>query len=196
MDKKKGEYTQLQTTDEADVDFKATLQKSKDAKGTYAILPQEELDFETEYAAMEARGRTINSQPTQEWPAMQQFKTQNEKSIRKSIVRTDQAEREQRIKDGLATPTRPPKPPKPPRTPKQQLIYNRFGEIITKSQAKQKENAYETILQEAEPLIFQREIKRAKKIVDEKVGNYSKQIAELDKERAVLERRKAELNQL
>ncbi len=31
--------------------------------------------------------------PTQTWPAMQQFKTQNEKNIRKSITRTDKAER-------------------------------------------------------------------------------------------------------
>jgi hypothetical protein len=108
-------------------------------QGTYAILPQEELDFEAEMEAMTRNARKKkhlqqhlqNQQiqqesslldtpvPTQAWPAMQQFKTQNEKNIRKSIARTDQAEREERMKQGLLTP--PPKPPKQPRTPKQQM---------------------------------------------------------------------------
>ena len=65
---------------------------------------------------------------------MQEFKERNEKNIRKSIARTDKAEREERIKQGLLTP--PPKTPKPPRTPKQQLILNNFGKLISKSQDK------------------------------------------------------------
>ncbi len=50
---------------------------------------------------------------------MQQFKTHNETNIRKSIARTDKAEREERIKQGLLTP--PPKKQRPPRTPKQEI---------------------------------------------------------------------------
>jgi hypothetical protein len=50
--KKKGQYTQLPTSDP---DFKTTLESSKregQKQGTYAILPQEEMDFETEMEAM------------------------------------------------------------------------------------------------------------------------------------------------
>jgi hypothetical protein len=115
---KKGDYSKVPTTDD-------TLERQ--THGTYAILPQDQpdLDFEAEMEAMTRntrRGRIrdettnlmdqIENTPNQPWPAMQQFKTQNEKNIRKSIARTDQAEREQRIKDGLATPTRPPRTPK------------------------------------------------------------------------------------
>ena len=136
---KKGQYSRVPTTDDAD--FKTTLQKSKtegQTKGTYAILPQDDpgIDFEAEMEAMNRRARTRTSRvettnlmdqiantPNPPWPAMQQFGQQNEKNIRKSITRTNQAEREQRIKDGLETPPRSSKPPKP-RTPKQQLIIN------------------------------------------------------------------------
>jgi hypothetical protein len=180
---KKGQYTQLPTTDDTDVDFKTTLEKSKNegqTKGTYAILPQDDpgLDFEAEIEAMNRRAiiRTRRPQgettslmdqivgtPNPPWPAMQQFGQQNEKNIRKSITRTNQAEREQRIKDGLETLPRPPKQPKPPRTPKQQLIINNFGDIVSKSQEKQKSKKYMSVLKEAEPLIYKRELSRAKK---------------------------------
>ena len=70
------------------------------------MLPQEEpdLDFEAEMEAMSRntrsrriRDETVNlmeqientQNPQQGWPAMQQFKAQNEKNIRKSIARTD-----------------------------------------------------------------------------------------------------------
>ena len=62
--------------------------------------------------------------------AMQLFKTENESSIRKSITRTGQAEREQRIKDRLATPTRPP------RTPKQELALSNFPQLVHGSSIK------------------------------------------------------------
>jgi len=78
---------------------------------------------------------------------MQQLKTQNEINIRKSIARTDKAEREQRIKDGLATPTRPP------RTPKQKETESKFRQLIQKSSSKKKEKEYNETITEAEPLI-------------------------------------------
>ena len=171
------------------------------SKGTYAILPQEDLDFEVEMEAMtrNARKRQSKTQislldtpvPKQEWPAMQQFKTQNEKNIRKSIARTDQAEREERMKQGLLTPQS--KPPKQPRTPKQQMIINKLGDIVAKSQEKQKESKYMSVLQDAEPLIFKREMKKATKIVGEKVSGYQSKISDLDKELAKLEKQKAKL---
>ncbi len=75
--------------------------------------------------------------PPNDWPIMQEFKESNERNIRKSIARTDKAEREERIKQGLWTP--PPKEPKTPtwnrpRTPKQKLVINYFGKLISKSQ--------------------------------------------------------------
>ena len=208
---KKGQYTQLPTTDDTDVDFKTTLEKSKNegqTKGTYAILPQDDqgLDLEAEIEAMNRRAiiRTRRPQgettslmdqivgtPNPPWPAMQQFKTQNEKNIRKSIARTDQAEKEERIKQGLSTPQT--KPPRAPRTSKQQLAINNFGVLVSKSQEQQKESHYKSILQKAEPLIFKREMKRATKIVDEKVSGYTSKIAELEREKEVLMRRQAKL---
>jgi hypothetical protein len=186
--KKKGEYTLVSTTDD---DFKTTLQKSKtegQTKGTYAILPQDDpgIDFEAEIEAMNRRARTRTSRvettnlmdqiantPNPPWPAMQQFGQQNEKNIRKSITRANQAEREQRIKDGLETPPRSSKPPKPPRTPKQQIIINKFGEIVSKSQGKTKSENYMSALKEADQLILNREVSKAKRIVKEKVDDYS-----------------------
>ena len=94
---------------------------------------------------------------------MQQFKTRNETNIRKSIARTDKTEREERIKQGLLTP--PPKQTKQARTPKQQMIINKLGDMVAKSQEKQKESKYMSVLQDAEPLIFKREMKKATKIV-------------------------------
>jgi hypothetical protein len=146
--RKKGQYhdAQLPTSDP---DFKTTLESSKREgrkQGTYAILPQEEMDFETEMEAMmrSARKKKPKTQvslletpvPTQTWPAMQQFKTQNETNIRKSIVRTDKAEREERIKQGLLTP--PPKKQKTPITPKQQVTINNFGVLVARTQEKKK----------------------------------------------------------
>jgi hypothetical protein len=96
----------------------------------------------------------------QEWPAMHQFKTQNETNIRQSIARTDKAEREERIKQGLLTP--PPKTPKTPRTPKYQLALNKIGDIVARSQKKQKESKDMSVLQETGPLILKREIKELK----------------------------------
>ena len=122
---------------------------------------------------------------------MQQFKTRNETNIRKSIARTDKTEREERIKQGLLTP--PPKQPKQPRTPKQQMIINKLGDIVAKSQEKQKESKYMSVLQDAEPLIFKREMKKATKIVGEKVSGYQSKISDLDKELAKLEKQKAKL---
>ncbi len=92
---------------------------------------------------------------------MQQFKTQNETNIRKSIARTDKAEREERMKQGLLTP--PPKKQKTPRTPKQQITINNFGALVAKSQEKQKGREYEAIIQDAELLITRREMKRLHK---------------------------------
>jgi prefoldin subunit 5 len=47
-----------------------------------------------------------------------------------------------------------------------------------------------SVLQEAEPLIFKREMKKATKIVDEKVSGYKSKISDLDKELAKLEKEK------
>ena len=202
---KKGQYTQLSTTDD-DVDFKTTLQKSKtegQKQGTYAILHQDdpELDHETEMEALNTRRRSriirprdevvnlmdqITNTPNPPWQAMKEFGQQNEKNIRKSITRTNQAEREQRIKDGLATPTRPPKQTNQPTTPRQHFIVNKFANIISKSQEKQKENKFIAILHEAEPLIMKRELSRAKKVV-------GRSIADLDQKLIVLNKRKAKL---
>ena len=100
---------------------------------------------------------------------MQQFKAQNEKNIRKSIARTDQAEREQRIKDGLATPTRPP------RTPKQKEAVNKLRQLIQKSSSKKKEKEYNETIAEAEPLIKRRflnkQLKDVEKEMDEILGS-------------------------
>jgi hypothetical protein len=178
--RKKGQYAQLPT---ADPDFKSTLESSKregQTQGTYAILPQEEMDFEAEFDAMNARRRARNTQPTTNlmdqivnapnpaWPAMQQFKTHNEKTIRKSIARTDQAEKEQRIKDGLATPTRAP------RTPKQEEAIKKFGNLIQKSSLKKKEKEFDETIQAAEPLIKRRilnnELKDLQKEMDDLLG--------------------------
>ena len=61
---KKGEYSKVPTTDEADVDFKSTLERSKkegQTHGTYAILPQDDpgIDFEEEMEAMSRNSRRI-----------------------------------------------------------------------------------------------------------------------------------------
>ena len=188
--RKKGQYAQLPT---ADPDFKSTLESSKregQTQGTYAILPQEEMDFEAEFDAMNARRRAKNTQPRSEtinlmdqivnapnptWPAMQQFKTHNEKTIRKSIARTDQAEKEQRIKDGLATPTRAPRTPtRAPRTPKQEEAIKKFGNLIQKSSLKKKEKEFDETIQAAEPLIKRRilnnELKDLQKEMDDLLG--------------------------
>ena len=50
-----------------------------------------------------------------------------------------------------------------------------------------------SVLQDAEPLIFKREMKKATKIVDEKVSGYKSKISDLDKELAKLEKRQAKL---
>jgi hypothetical protein len=201
---KKGQYTQLSTSDP---DFKTTLESSKregQKQGTYAILPQEEMDFDTEMEAMtrSARKRQPKTQeaslldtqvPTQAWPAMQQFKTGNETNIRKSIARTDKAEREERMKQGLLTP--PPKKQKTPRTPKQQITINNFGALVTRSQEKQKEERFEAIIQDAYPLITKREIKRFHKQKIGEIESLSSQIASLETQAAklqpVIEKREA-----
>jgi len=193
--RKKGQYAQLPTSDP---DFKTTLESSKregQKQGTYAILPQEEMDFETEMEAMMRSARKKNPKtqvslldtpvPTQTWPAMEQFKTQNEATIRKSIVRTDKAEREERIKQGLLSP--PPKPPKQPLTPKQQLIVNNFNQLVAKTQTQKKESEYLSVLKDAEPLIYKRELLRMKKQLEKKSDDYSSQIAALEARKAVLQ---------
>ena len=86
---KKGEYTQLTTTDDTHDDFSKTLKESKQAgqtKGTYAIT-EPEIDIEKELEKMSQK-----SSP-QRWAAMKQYKQQNEQNIRKSIARTDAEER-------------------------------------------------------------------------------------------------------
>jgi len=50
-----------------------------------------------------------------------------------------------------------------------------------------------SVLQDAEPLIFKREMRKAKNIVDEKVSGYRSKISDLDKELTQLENRKAKL---
>ncbi len=69
-----------------------------------------------------------------DWPLITEYKKRNESYIRKSITGTDQAELEERIKQGLSTP--PSKPPKPPRTPKHQLAVNHFGQLVSGLQYK------------------------------------------------------------
>ena len=161
------------------------------------------MDFDTEMEAMtrSARKRQPKTQvslldtqvPTQAWPAMQQFKTGNETNIRKSIARTDKAEREERMKQGLLTP--PPKPPKTPRTPKQQITINNFGALVARSQEKQKGREYEAILQDAEPFITKREIKKLHKQKIGEIESLSSQIASLETQAAklqpVIEKREA-----
>jgi hypothetical protein len=183
---KKGDYSKVPTTDEADVDFKSTLERSKkegQTHGTYAILPQDDpgIDFEEEMEAMSRNARRIRPRdetvnlmeqivntpnPTQGWPLMKQFKAQNEIKIRKSIARTDQAEREQRIKDGLATPTRPP------RTPKQKEAVNNFRQLIQKSSLKKKEKEYNETITEAEPLIKRRILNSELKAVENEINEF------------------------
>ena len=193
--RKKGQYAQLPTSDP---DFKTTLESSKregQKQGTYAILPQEEMDFETEMEAMMRSARKKNPKtqvslldtpvPTQTWPAMEQFKTQNEANIRKSIVRTDKAEREERIKQGLLSP--PPKPPKKSRTPKQQLIVNNFGQLVAKTQNQKKESEYHSILKDAEPLIYKRELQRLQRKKFGEIERLSSKLASLEKEKAELQ---------
>jgi hypothetical protein len=188
---KKGKYSRVPTTDEADVDFKSTLERSKkegQTHGTYAILPQDEpdIDFEKEMEAMTRNARTrrprdettnlmdqIVNTPNPQWPAMQQFKAQNEVNIRKSIIRTDQAEREQRIKDGLATPTRPP------RTPKQKEAVNNFRQLIQKSSLKKKEKEYNETITEAEPLIKRRILNSELKVVENEINEFLGKEAQL-----------------
>jgi hypothetical protein len=188
---KKGEYSRVPTTDEADVDFKSTLERSKkegQTHGTYAILSQDEpgIDFEKEMEAMTRNARTrrprdettnlmdqIVNTPNPQWPAMQQFKAQNEVNIRKSIARTDQAEREQRIKDGLATPTRPP------RTPKQKEAVNNFRQLIEKSSLKKKEKEYNETITEAEPLIKRRILNSELKAVENEINEFLGREAQL-----------------
>ena len=106
----------------------------------------------------------ITNTPNPPWAAMQQFKAQNEINIRKSIARTDQTEREERIKQGLATPTRPP------RTPKQKEAVSNFRQLIQKSSSKKKEKEYNETITEAEPLIKRRilnsELKAFKGLLD------------------------------
>ena len=161
-------------------DFSTTLSKSKtrgSKQGTYAILPQEELDFNQEYINMthekelqdmmkSAKKKKIKTQEESllDWPLLTEYKQRNEDNIRKSILRTDQAELEERIKQGLSTPPpKPQKPPKQPRTPKQQLAVNNFGQLVARTQNKNKESEYHSILKDAEPLIYKREVSRIKK---------------------------------
>jgi hypothetical protein len=214
----RGQYSQI-PTDEYDVndDFATTLKKSKkkgQTQGTYAILPEEEIDIEQELEKMEKQRqqKLMNekeietmmrsakkrqpkehevsslidtSVPPNDWPIMQEFKERNEKNIRKSIARTDKAEREERIKQGLLTP--PPKTPKPPRTPKQQLILNNFGKLISKSQDKKKQSNYSLVLQDAEPLILKRELTRMHKKKIGELNDLTSQIAGLETQRANLQ---------
>ena len=213
----KSQYSRI-PTDDYDVgdDFSTTLKKSKKkgkTQGTYAILPDEEIDIEHELEQMNkqrqqylineqeienmtrsARKRQpktqelslIDARVTQnDWPIMQTYKEANETNIRKSIARTDKAEREERIKQGLLTP--PPKPPKTPRTPKQQIVLNNFGRLIGKSQDKKKENDFYSVLQEAEPLITKREVTRLYKKRMGQVEEYTSRLEGLERERAALQ---------
>ena len=198
--------------DDFSTTLKKSKKKGK-TQGTYSILPDEEIDIEHELEQMNKQRQQylINEQEienmtrsakkrqpkTQEvslldariapndWPIMQTYKEANETNIRKSIARTDKAEREERIKQGLLTP--PPKPPKTPRTPKQQIVLNNFGRLIGKSQDKKKENDFFSVLQEAEPLITKREVTRLYKKRMGQVEEYTSRLEGLERERAALQ---------
>jgi hypothetical protein len=202
---KKGDYSKVPTDDyDINDDFSTTLSKSKtrgQKQGTYAILPQEELDFNQEYINMthekelkdmmkSAKKKKIKTQEESllDWPLLTEYKQRNEDNIRKSILRTDQAELEERIKQGLSTPPpKPQKPPKQPRTPKQQLAVNNFGYLTSRLTYKNKEGEYHSIIKDAEPLIYKREISRMKKQLEKKSADYSSQIAALETRKAVLQ---------
>ncbi len=109
---KKGDYSKVPTDDYDLHDaFSTTLSKSKtreQKQGTYAILPQEELDFDQEYINMthekeiqdmmkSAKKRKVETQEellldATDWPLMTEYKQRNEDNIRKSVLRKDQAE--------------------------------------------------------------------------------------------------------
>ena len=202
---KKGDCSKV-PTDDYDIhdDFSTTLSKSKtrgQKQGTYAILPQEELDFNQEYINMthekelkdmmkSAKKKKIKTQEESllDWPLMTEYKQRNEDNIRKSILRTDQAELEERIKQGLSTPPpKPQKPPKQPRTPKQQLAVNNFGQLVSGFTYSNIEKAFDSIIKDAEPLLLKREISRIKKQLEKKSDDYYSQIAALETRKAVLQ---------
>ena len=201
---KKGNYTKLKTNDDDD-DFSTTLSKAKTTgkkQGTYAILPEEEIDVEKELEKMAREKKLkmerekkieppITQEPPLEWSAMKKLKERNEHNIRESIARTDAEEkRRQKISSDIDAqvryllgdapeppPRTPPpaaKPPKPPRTPKQQLIINNFGKLVGKTQDKINEDKYKSILQDAEPLI-------TKRILTKKKSELETQAAKIEK---------------
>jgi hypothetical protein len=139
---KKGEYTQLTTTDDVHDDFSKTLKESKrtgKTKGTYAIT-EPEIDIETELEKMSKK-----TSP-QGWAAMKQYKQQNEQNIRKSIARTDAEERkrdrvDQQVADLLdyrhELQTRPPPPPSPLSPVKQFMATSNLNKLSQKLLSKE-----------------------------------------------------------
>ena len=151
-------------------------------KATVKKQPGEKLDFYKEVQNVEdeiKKQSTPKKQETptkiiipmkEEWTAMKRMKETNERNIRASIERTNEEERKKQISSDINAQVRflmegnlppppaiqPPPPPKPPRTPKQQLAINNFGKLVSKKQDQLKEAEYNSILQEADPLITKR----------------------------------------
>ena len=102
-----GTYAAIPTED----DFKTTLKNAKsNTQGTYAILPQEEdegISTLTNKTKMSAKPKTLGTVAsaddpvTKEWAAMKRAKAANERNIRASIDKTNQAELESAIKRGI-----------------------------------------------------------------------------------------------
>jgi hypothetical protein len=114
----------------------------------------------------------------EEWTAMKRMKETNERNIRASIERTNEEERKKQISSDINAQVRflmegnlPPPPPKPPRTPKQQLAINNFGKLVSKKQDQLKEAEYNSILQEADPLITKRMLIKKKSELETKAQN-------------------------
>ena len=128
----------------------------------------------------------------EEWTTMKKLQERNERNIRASIERTNEEERKKQISSDIDAQIRflmegnlqpPPAiqpPPKPPRTPKRQLAINNFSKLVGKKQDQLKEANYESILQEAEPLITKRMLIKKKSELETQATKLEKQKAKLE----------------
>ena len=66
------------------------------------------------------------------------------------------------------------------RTPKQQSIVNNFGQLVAKTQNQKKESEYHSILKDAEPLTYKRELQRLQRNFFGEIERLSSKLASLE----------------